>query len=220
MAMGLKMDIGRVFITGIVAGFAVAASLAPLRAAEPTVAGFWQQADDEGTVGGWFLLFERDGLVQGALVRGFPKPGETPITVCTKCNDEQKNAPMLGLIIIKGMQRKGLIYENGTILDPRDGSVYRAKLELSPDGKTMTVRGFLGIELFGQSQTWKRLPDNAVARADIPENLRPYLPATVPAGAMGPKPGGNANSKNMAPGANSKSVAPVVNSKNVPPIRQ
>lgn len=207
--MDLKMNIRRAFFAGIVAGLAMAAGLAPLHAAEPTVAGFWQQADDEGTVGGWFLLFERDGLFQGALVRGFPKPGETPLAVCARCNDDQKNAPMLGLIIIKGMQRKGLLYENGTIMDPRDGSVYRAKLELSPDGKAMTVRGFLGIELFGQSQTWKRLPDNAVARADIPENLRPYLPAAAPANATGPKPAGSANSKKAAPLANSKNVAPV-----------
>ena len=57
----------------------------------------------------------------------FPKPGEDPNPVCTKCSGDQKNAPSLGLVIIKGMQRNGLIYENGTILDPRNGQVYQAK---------------------------------------------------------------------------------------------
>ena len=73
---------------------------------------------------------------------------------------------MLGLVIIKGMQRQGLEYENGTIMDPRSGSVYNAMMHLSPDGRTLVVRGYLGISLFGKDQTWYRLPDSAYAQVD------------------------------------------------------
>jgi uncharacterized protein (DUF2147 family) len=69
---------------------------------------------------------------------------------------------VLGLKLIKGMRRNGMGYENGTIMDPRDGSVYRALMTLSPDGQHLEVRGYLGISLFGRSQTWNRLPDNAL----------------------------------------------------------
>ncbi|MGZ5827120.1 MAG: DUF2147 domain-containing protein [Xanthobacteraceae bacterium] len=171
----------RTFIAAIVVGLAFAVTRAvPLYAAEPMVSGLWEQTDDNGKVGGWFLFFERNGMFHGALVRAFPKPGEPQYDTCTKCKDDQKNAPMMGLIIVKDMQRRGLTYENGTILDPRDGSIYKAKLELSSDGQRLTVRGFLGIELFGQSQVWKRLPDNALPKNEIPESVRPYITAATP----------------------------------------
>jgi uncharacterized protein (DUF2147 family) len=66
---------------------------------------------------------------------------------------------VLGIILIKGMQRHGLTYENGTILDLRDISLYSARMELSPDGNQLTVRGYLGISLLGQSQVWRRIPN-------------------------------------------------------------
>ncbi len=181
------MQTRRNLLTGGVASALLSlVGAAPLRAADPTVAGFWEAYDD-GKPGGWFLFFEKDGLYQGALVKAFNKPGETPQLTCAKCTDERKNAPMIGLSIVKGMQRKGLAYENGNILDPRDGSVYKAKMALSPDSKQLEVRGFLGIELFGQSQIWKRLPDNAMTAAELPEDLRPYLAAAIPA-VPAPKP--------------------------------
>src|SRR6476619_3043884 len=145
------MQTRRKVLTVCIAGACLAlAGTALLRAAEPTVAGFWEAYED-GRPGGWFLFFEKDGVFQGALVKAFNKPGEQPQLTCAKCTDERKNAPMIGLSMVRGMQRKGLAYENGNILDPRDGSVYKAKMELSPDSKQLTVRGFLGIELFGQS---------------------------------------------------------------------
>ena len=69
---------------------------------------------------------------------------------------------MLGLALIKGMKRNGLKYEDGTIMDPRNGNVWRALMQLSPDGKQLEVRGYLRFEFAGRSQMWKRLPDNAM----------------------------------------------------------
>jgi hypothetical protein len=163
------------FLTIVVASLmAVLAFAGPLRAAEPSAAGMWAQIDEKGRVGGWFLIFEHDGVYEGAIAKMFLKPGEDPHPICTHCSGDQKNAPSLGLTIIKGMQRKGLVYQNGSILDPRDGFVYHAKMTLSPDGQQLTLRGYLGIALFGQSQVWKRLPDDVLSPDEMPANLVPY----------------------------------------------
>lgn len=163
------------FLTVILASLmAVLAWASPPLAAEPSVAGMWAQVDEHGRVGGWFLIFEHDGFYEGAIAKMFIKPGEDPNPICTHCKGDQKNAPRLGLTIIKGMQRKGLVYQNGNILDPRDGQVYHAKMTLSPDGQQLTLRGYLGIELFGQNQVWRRLPYDVMPQEEMPANLVPY----------------------------------------------
>jgi uncharacterized protein (DUF2147 family) len=135
-----------------------------LRAAEPSAVGLWEQVDEKsGKPESWFKITERNGAYEGNIVKIFFKPGEDENWVCDKCEGSERGKPVLGLALIKGMQRSGSSYENGTIMDPRDGSVYRALMKLSPDGQKLEVRGFLGISLFGRSQVWNRLPDNALA---------------------------------------------------------
>jgi hypothetical protein len=52
-----------------------------------------------------------------------------------------------------------------TILDPSDGSIYSVRMELSPDGNQLMVRAYLGISLLGQSQVWRRIPDDRLPAA-------------------------------------------------------
>jgi uncharacterized protein (DUF2147 family) len=132
---------------------------------EPSAVGLWEQVDEKtGKAESWFNIVEKDGIYVGTIVKMFSKPGDPPPEAwrCTKCEGAEQNAPVLGLALIKGMKRKGLNYEDGTIMDPRDGTVYRALMILSPDNKQLEVRGYLGFALLGRSQMWKRLPDNAM----------------------------------------------------------
>ena len=120
--------------------------------ADLTPVGLWQGVDDTTKQPtGWFLISNHDGVYSGIIAKMFMKPGENPDAVCDQCKDDRFNHPWLGLEIIRGMQQEEADkYGGGTILDPRDGKVYKATLKVSPDGQTLVVRGYLGIELLGQ----------------------------------------------------------------------
>jgi uncharacterized protein (DUF2147 family) len=155
-------------------------------------AGLWQAVDsDTKQPTGWFLIVDHNGVFDGIIAKMFLKPGEDPNTICDQCKDDRHDRPWLGLEIIRGMKPEGEDkFGGGTILDPRDGKIYKATMKVTPDGRTLVVRGYIGFELLGKNQYWTRLPDSAYSALDPSINPNPAVnPGQKPApGTKSPAP--------------------------------
>ena len=124
--------------------------------AEDSLNGRWQTISDvSGKPAGIVEIYEQAGTFRGRVVASYSSERGA---VCLACPEPRKGQPIVGLEILTGLRRNGDVFSGGEILDPENGHVYRAELRLNADGQKLDVRGYLGLPLFGRTQTWLRLP--------------------------------------------------------------
>ena len=122
-------------------------------AAEAPV-GQWKTIDEKsGAVQSVVGIYDQGGKLFGKIVSlTQPVDAQGKPKICVKCTGDDKDKPIVGLVIIKDLSADGDHWKGGTILDPDDGKVYKAEIWVE-EGK-LKVRGYLGF--FHRTQAWAK----------------------------------------------------------------
>ena len=119
-----------------------------------SVEGTWVNIDDEtGVEKSEIVLYVEDGKLYGRIDRLLLP--EDQGKVCEKCSGKDKNQPIEGLVIVKGLTQDNGVWTDGDIMDPANGKSYDCIIKLQDDN-TLNVRGYLGLSFLGRTQIWKR----------------------------------------------------------------
>lgn len=121
-----------------------------------TPEGLWRTIDDEtGEASSHVRIESRNGLLYGTVeeILNLEKKRD----LCDKCPGDRMGLPIEGLEIMRDMKPDGDEWVGGSILDPKKGKVYKAKISLNDTGEALTIRGYIGISLIGRSQVWERI---------------------------------------------------------------
>jgi uncharacterized protein (DUF2147 family) len=115
-------------------------------------------ATTEATIAGYWLTQGRDGVIAiapcgsdvcGHIAGVFLDHPTDPMPV------DHRGVSQCDLPLITSAQLLRPNFWKGHITDPRNGNVYGAEMHLNPRGE-LVLRGYFGIPLFGETQTWTR----------------------------------------------------------------
>lgn len=117
------------------------------------IEGKWKTIDDESNEPKSIVeIFVKDGKYYGRVVKLFRNPNEDQDPACSECDptDSRFNKKVLGMEILKDMKKSGNEFIDGTILDPKNGKIYKCKIWM--ENSNLILRGYWGP--FFRTQTW------------------------------------------------------------------
>ena len=118
-----------------------------------SIVGSWKTIDDEtGEPKSVVRIYKSsNGKYYGKIEKLFEDPG----AICDKCKDENKDKPILGMVIITDMKEKGDKLDDGFILDPGNGKKYHVTISYDKKTGKLNVRGSLDkLGMLGRNQYW------------------------------------------------------------------
>jgi uncharacterized protein (DUF2147 family) len=153
--MKILFSIISILATLFIAPYSFAAAEAP--ALSPV--GLWKTIDDvTGKPKALVQLWQStDKKLYGKILKIFPRPDVDINAACTACDGPRHNQPVTGMVFLdslKRSQKNAIEWSGGKILDPKNGKSYHCSLQVLDHGNKLNVRGYLGLPLFGRTQTW------------------------------------------------------------------
>lgn len=122
-----------------------------MAAAGDDALGRWVTVDDKtGKQKSVMNLYKQGDKLFGKIEKLMPGAA---FTECNKCKGADKGKPLVGLVLLKNMKFDGENWSGGTIMDPKNGKVYKSKLWA--EGDKLKVRGY--ITFLYRTQTWNRV---------------------------------------------------------------
>ncbi len=116
--------------------------------------GIWKNLDDaDGKEKSHIEIYEQNGTLRGKVIKLLPA---ATITNCNACTGTNKGKSLVGMDILWDLKKSGKNWDSGQIIDPKNGKVYDCKMELKGADK-LNVRGYIGMSMFGRTQTWYRV---------------------------------------------------------------
>ncbi len=120
-----------------------------------TVLGKWKTIDDEtGQAKSIVEVYENSGKIYGKVLEIFDASHKND--VCKECIGVDKNKPIQGMVILRGLTKDDNEYSGGKIIDPKNGKIYKCSISLESKDK-LKIRGYIGFSLIGRSQYWVRV---------------------------------------------------------------
>ncbi len=120
-----------------------------------SILGKWKTIDDiTGKEKGIVEIYQKGGVFYARIIEIFT--AEDKNKKCNHCSGDDKDKPLLGLVIIRGLKKDGDEYSGGKVLDPKVGKYYKCFITLEEKDK-LKVRGFIGVSLLGRTQYWYRV---------------------------------------------------------------
>lgn len=117
--------------------------------------GIWKNIDDEdGKEKSHIEIYEHNGKLKAKVIKLLPA---ATVKTCTKCSGANKNKSIEGMEILWDLKKvSDTEYEDGKILNPKNGKIYDCFISLETPTK-LKVRGYMGISLMGKTQYWYKV---------------------------------------------------------------
>lgn len=149
--MSIKTKLAILFLSGVATTSFATPTDSPV--------GYWKTIDDitgkpKSIVKIWR---NQDADLMAKIVKIFPDTKVTQEKICTACQGDKHNQPIVGMVILSGLKSNSNRWTQGHILDPENGKTYKCTARLIENGKKLNVHGYLGLPLFGRLQTWERV---------------------------------------------------------------
>jgi len=118
-----------------------------------SIVGTWKTIDDKsGEEKSLVRIYKADnGKYFGKIEKLFQNPDGK----CVNCKDDNKDKPILGMVIITDMIEKGDKLDGGFILDPANGEKYYVTITYEKSSGKLKLRGSIDkLGVLGRNQYW------------------------------------------------------------------